>query len=126
MEGDNPMFRWPDLEKTHPVVAKWVEETKEQLLREAAKTMRGGTGLTKAIFPKPLGYDNDLAMALELSLLRCRPYLTHFSGTGGKAQVRGARYMQPVKPTAKEVLEKKMRERVSSFPNAEIDISFPS
>lgn len=126
MEGEHPMFRWPDLAKSHPVIAKWVEETKEQLLREAQKTARGGTGLTKAVFPKPIGYDNDLAMALELSLLGCRKYLGHFSGTGGKAKVHGARYMQPEKPSPKDILEKKIRERVKGFPNAEVDISFPS
>ena len=55
-----------------------INEMKDQLMREASTPTSRGLS-----FPKPDGYDNDLAIAAELMLKAARPYLKNFMhGTG--------------------------------------------
>ncbi len=70
MEGDDPLFLWPEESLVHPKIAALIKETKEQALRESAKPSQSG----KWSFPKPEGQDNDLIRALELALYGAKKF----------------------------------------------------
>lgn len=70
MEGDDPLFVWPEESIVDPRIASLIKETKEQALREAGSPSQSG----KWSFPKPSGHDNDLIRALELALYGAKKY----------------------------------------------------
>ncbi|MBI5377279.1 MAG: hypothetical protein HZA82_01475, partial [Thaumarchaeota archaeon] len=68
-------FTWPIKEQSDPAIWILVEELQEQMMREAGTP--GPNGQLR--FPKPVGYDNDLIIALELNLYGGKEYLTDFT-----------------------------------------------
>ena len=105
---NDELFIWPPLSQVPPRIAKLIEETKEQMYREAGEPSKGNAALK---FPKPRGYDNDLIRALELGLLKSRDYLGHMSGTGGIPVVVGKKIgpneKEPEKPF-RDLIKKKL------------------
>lgn len=118
------LFVWPMLSKSNPKTAMHIAETKEQMLREAGRSGNSGTGMTRVHFPKPVGYDNDLIMALELALLGARKHLGHFGGSDGKPWAAGGRLSEYKKEvTPEELVEKNIRERLSRFNITDVNVS---
>lgn len=62
---------FPNPLKTDPRMWLLIEELKGQMTREAASAGRNGL----LLFPKPEGHDNDLIIALELSLYGAKEFL---------------------------------------------------
>lgn len=80
--------------------------------------------MTKPVFPKPIGYDNDLIRALELALMGARKYVTSMSNLSGKVIVHGAR-LQPPNPRAqKDKFVRDMVERVAGLGATEVNINW--
>lgn len=126
-EKGHQIFEWPDIAKCHPTMAKFVTEAKAQHLREAGITSPMSGGTIRMRFPKPQGYDNDFVMANELSLMGCRKFVTHFSGTGGVPIVHGAKLKDPKeKVDPLKVLTKKTKERMGSFNVTSVSYDIPS
>ncbi len=80
-------------------------ELKDQMLREAMTPTSRGLS-----FPKPEGYDNDLAIANELMLKAARPYLTNFMSSMPQIVGSGLSTTPPEsRPNGMELTERRMR-----------------
>lgn len=119
------VFEWPDLKRTRPETGIIIAEAKEQTLREAAHSMKSGAGMTKAVFPKPVGYDNDLIRALELALLGARKYAKSVSHLDGKVEIRGAGLREPAEENKVAKFNRTIQKRLANFNITEIDTKFP-
>ena len=118
------IFEWPDPKRTRPETGVLIAEAKEQMLRESAHTMKSGAGMTKPVFPKPVGYDNDLIRALELGLMGARKYVTSMSNLSGKIVVHGARLEPPNMNAQREQFKRDMVKRVSPLGATEINFQW--
>ena len=79
--------------------------------------------MTKPIFPKPIGYDNDLIRALELGLLGARKYITVMSNLSGKGVIHGAR-LEPPKDFQRDQFVRNMLQRTGGLGSRQIDIQW--
>ncbi len=122
-EGDS-IFQWPDPKQTRPETGSLIAEAKEQMLRESAHSMKSGAGMTKPVFPKPIGYDNDLIRALELGLMGARKYITSMTNLSGKIIVHGAKLEPPATDAKKQAFIRDMVKRTSNFDVTEMNISW--
>lgn len=75
---EKKQFAWPSILRTNPQMWNLVEELKLQMLREFGAP--GANGQLK--FPKPEGHDNDLIIALELSLYGAKRFLYQDNSQG--------------------------------------------
>lgn len=73
---ENKLFTPPSKVGSPPEIWALWEELQQQLLRENADPNPQG----QLRFPKPDGYDNDLAMAFELALFGAKNYIGEMSG----------------------------------------------
>ncbi len=80
---ESNLVQYPDPAQCSPEQRTLLNELKDQMLREAMTPTSRGLS-----FPKPEGYDNDLAIANELMLKAARPYLRNFMG--GTPQIVGS------------------------------------
>ena len=112
--GDS-IFQWPDPKKSHPSTAALCAEAKEQMLRESSHSMMSGAGMTKPVFPKPIGYDNDLIRSLELALMGARKHVTGMSNLSGKIIVHGAKLDPPNWRSEKDGFIRDMMKRTSNL-----------
>jgi hypothetical protein len=120
------IFEWPDPKRTRPETGVLIAEAKEQMLRESAHTMKSGAGMTKPVFPKPVGYDNDLIRALELGLMGARKYVSQMSNLSGKVSVHGGRIEPPNPNQAKDQFKRDFMKRIENFDVTEANFHFAS
>jgi hypothetical protein len=125
-ENDFTIFEFPDPKRTRPETGIIIEEAKEQTLREAAHTNKAGSGMTKATFPKPVGYDNDLIRALELGALGARKYAKGISNLTGEVSVKGRRMEPPVEMTERKKWGLESLRRTQGFNITGIDVHLPT
>ena len=121
-EAGFTIFEFPDPKRTRPETGIIIEEAKEQTLREAAHTMKSGAGMTKAVFPKPTGYDNDLIRALELAMLGARKYAKGISNLDSAVTVKGTRIEPKAEETARMKWGKETVRRMQGFNITGIDV----
>lgn len=107
-ENDFTVFQFPDPKKTRPETGIIIQEAKEQTLREAAHSMKSGAGMTKPVFPKPVGYDNDLIRALELAAMGARKYAKSISNQPGKLIIKGSKLAVPSENPVKDMWDRKI------------------
>lgn len=125
-ENDFTIFEFPDPRKTRPETGIIIEEAKEQALREAAHTTKSGAGMTKAVFPKPVGYDNDLIRALELGALGARKYAKGISNLDGEVSVKGRRLEPKPEITERKKWGLETLRRAQGFNITGIDVHLPT
>lgn len=124
-QDDFTVFEWPDPKRTRPETGVIIAEAKEQTLREAAHSTKSGAGMTKAVFPKPTGYDNDLIRALELGLLGARKYATSISNLGHQITVKGKRIEPQIEPTTRQKFGRETMRRMIGFNVTGIHVALP-
>jgi hypothetical protein len=124
-ENGFTVFEFPDPKKTRPETGVIIAEAKEQTLREAAVTNKAGSGMMKATFPKPTGYDNDLIRALELGALGARKYATSISNLNTEVTVKSTRIAPKQEMTERKKWGLESLRRMQGFNITGIDVHLP-
>lgn len=118
MEGDDPIFKWPEKEECDPRTWALIEELKEQLQREAASPSQSG----KWSFLKPEGFDNDLAIGFELALWGARnKYKPQASFSSQRPIIKSGSFSNYSESmTKEELVHENMKKRFAKFGGFEV------
>lgn len=123
LDAENPLFIFPDPNYTDPRTQALITETQEQLLRESGGPSQSG----KWSFPKPEGFDNDLAMAFELMLLGAKKFYRLQNSIAQKPIAAGGRQYKEEMATPEERLQKQFLnqwQKRPAFENSDIKFDF--